>query len=63
MDLIYPPADHSCFGLIWTSLVPNRNVIFFLKIVSYGQISASRYKLLNLKKKKPPAPHKPGLCS
>ena len=23
-------------GLIWTNLVPNTNVIFFLKIVSYG---------------------------
>ena len=23
-------------GPIWTNLVPNRNVIFFLKIVSYG---------------------------
>ena len=25
-------------GLIWTNLVSIRNVIFFLKIVSYGQI-------------------------
>ena len=31
-------------GPIWTNLVPNRNVVFFIKIVSYGQIRASRYK-------------------
>ena len=36
-------------GPIWTDLVPIGNVIFFLKIVSYGQIRESRYKLLNLK--------------
>ena len=36
-------------GPIWTDLVPIRIVIFFLKIVSYGQIRAFRYKILNLK--------------
>ena len=35
-------------GPIWTNLVRSRNVIFFLKIVSYGRITASMYKLLNL---------------
>ena len=36
-------------GPIWTNWVPNRKVIFFLKIVSYSQIRDSRYRLLNLK--------------
>ena len=34
-------------GPIWTNLVSNKNVIFFLEIVSNGQIRASRYKLWN----------------
>ena len=32
-------------GPIWTDLVPNKITIFFLKIFSYCQIWASRYKL------------------
>ena len=33
-------------GPIWTNLVQNWNVIFFFKTASYGQIRASRYKLM-----------------
>ena len=60
-DILFMNSDEKCnitknslcdmvvLGPIWTNIVPIGNVIFFLKMVSYGQFRASRYKLLNLK--------------
>ena len=39
--------QHAVISGLWTNLVPIRSVTFFLKIVSYGQIRASRYTLMN----------------
>jgi hypothetical protein len=40
-------SDTVVSGPIWTNLVPIRNEIFFFKNISYGQIRAFRYTLLN----------------